>query len=41
MRTNGLEAIVTVDVSPAAPGAACRYRVERIGAKQGPPNVLG
>jgi len=39
--TSGLEAIVTVDVSPAAPAAACRYRVEWTGAKQGPPNVLG
>jgi hypothetical protein len=39
--TSGLEAIVTVDVSPPAPAAACRYRVEWSGTKQGPPNVLG
>jgi len=39
--TSGLEAIVTVEVAPAAPAPACRYRVEWTGVKQGPPNVLG
>lgn len=39
--TGGLEATVTVAVTPAAPGAPCQYRVGWTGAKQGAPNVLG
>jgi hypothetical protein len=39
--TAGLEATVTVAVTPAAPAAPCRYRVGWTGVKQGPPNVLG
>ena len=39
--TAGLEATVTVAVSPAAPDPSCRYVVGWTGAKQGPPNVLG
>ena len=39
--TGGLEAIVSVDVSPPAPAHACRYHVEWTGTKQGSPNVLG
>jgi hypothetical protein len=39
--TSGLDATVTVDVSPIAPAPACRYRVGWTGTKQGSPNVLG
>jgi hypothetical protein len=38
--TGGLEARVTVDLAPAAPGAACRYVVSWQGTKQGAPNVI-
>jgi hypothetical protein len=39
--TAGLEATVTVAVSPPAPAAPCRYVVGWTGVKQGSPNVLG
>jgi hypothetical protein len=39
--TTGLEATVTVAVTPAAPAASCRYLVGWTGVKQGLPNVLG
>jgi hypothetical protein len=39
--TGGLEATVTVAVSPPAPAPACQYRVGWTGTKQGSPNVLG
>lgn len=39
--TTGLEATVTVTVTPAAPAASCRYLVGWTGVKLGSPNVLG
>jgi hypothetical protein len=39
--TTGLEATVTVTVTPPAPAASCRYRVGWTGTKQGAPNRLG
>jgi len=39
--TGGMEATVTVAVTPAAPAAPCQYRVGWTGTKQGSPNVLG
>jgi hypothetical protein len=39
--TGGLEATVTVAVSPAAPAAPCRYLVGWTGVKQGAANVIG
>ena len=39
--TTGIEATVTVAVTPASPSAPCRYRVGWTGTKQGSPNVIG
>ena len=39
--TGGLEATVTVVVTPAAPAAPCRYLVGWTGVKQGAANVIG
>lgn len=39
--TSGLEATVTVTVTPAAPVPSCRYLVSWTGEKQGTPNVIG
>jgi hypothetical protein len=36
----GLNATVTVDQRPPAPGSACRYTVAWTGTKQGAPNVI-
>jgi hypothetical protein len=36
----GMNATVTVDARPPAPGAPCRYTVAWTGTKQGAPNVI-